>query len=69
MVMANINGGEKLCEAADFLVELLAGKEIPATYVHQLASEAGISKKTLARAKGMAGAKSRRKKEKWVMSV
>ena len=69
MVMATTNRGKKLCEAADFLVELLAGKEMPVTYVYQLANESGISKTTLERAKGIAGVKSRKTKDKWFMWV
>ncbi len=65
-------GSRKAEEAADFLIMLLAGKEMPSAQVLRMARESGICEKTLDRAKKMTGAKSRKecgKSKDWVMSV
>ncbi len=61
----------KLEEAADLLIDLLAGKEIPSAEVLKKVQEHEISYKTMHRAKAMVGAKSRKigKEKRWVMSV
>lgn len=61
--------GFRVGEAAEFLVKLLAGTEMPSAEVLYFAKEAGIVKKTLSRAKKIVGAKSWRKNNKWYMSV
>jgi len=57
--MKGYGGREKLYEAADFLINLLAGTEMPSVEVYQLAKERGISSRTLERAKLIVGARSR----------
>ena len=69
MDMHRTSIGWKVGGAADFLIELLAGKELPSVEVYQLASEAGIVNTTLSRAKRIVGAKSRRSSSKWLLSV
>ena len=61
--------GSRIGEAADFLVNLLAGREMPSVEVFRHACEAGISDSTLGRAKAVVKAKSERKNSKWYMSV
>ena len=61
--------GWRIGEAADFLINLLAGKEIPSQEILRLADEAGIMSRTFERAKRIAKAKSIRKNNKWYMSV
>jgi len=61
--------GCRLGEAADFLINLLAGKELPFAEVLRLAHGFGVSRQTLARAKRIVGAKSRRRNNRWYMSV
>ena len=65
--------GEKLCKAADLLINLLAGTEKPSTEVYRLVKAHGISNRTLERAKVMVKAKSWQvylaSGKKWVMSV
>ena len=66
-----INGG-KVGVAADFLIRLLAGKEMPSAEVNRLAEDAGICHRTLSRAKLVVSAKCRKlggKDKGWVISV
>jgi hypothetical protein len=80
MVVGNDTGemmtkplGWRIGEAVEFLINLLAGKELPSAEVLRLAQEAGIVDKTLSRAKRIVGAKSHpvysAGKLSWVMSV
>jgi|GEM_PF-4145127 len=61
--------GWRIGEAVEFLVNLLAGKELPSEEVLRLAREAGILDRTLSRAKQIVNAKSHRKQMKWYTSV
>jgi len=61
--------GWRIGEAVEFLVNLLAGKELPSEEVLGLAQEAGIAETTLNRAKHIVNAKARRKHMKWYTSV
>ena len=65
-------GGEhhsELEEAADFLRDVLADGPIPAVELQRLAREAGISMRTINRAKRIAGASSRRQGKIWVWAL
>jgi len=61
--------GWRIGEAVEFLVNLLAGKELPSEEVLRLARETGILDRTLSRAKCIVNAKSRRRQMKWYTSV
>jgi hypothetical protein len=61
--------GRRRGEAADFLISLLAGKEMPTVEVIRLAEEKGITGSTLVRAKRTVGAKARKKGNCWFVSV
>ena len=61
--------GFKIGEAADFLINLLAGSEMPSEEVLRLADKAGIGRRTMNRAKHIVGAKSRMRRQKWYMTV
>jgi hypothetical protein len=56
----------KIDEAAEFLFEILAEGDIPATEAMEQADEVGISRKTLERARKAAGVKSKRINGHWV---
>jgi len=55
----HVSRGAKVCKAANLLIDLLAGTEMPSTEVYRLAKENGISSRTLERAKLIVDAKSR----------
>jgi len=60
----------KVDEAADFLMDLLSDVDsVAATEVIELADEAGISKRTLLRAKDSAGVTSKRVDGHWIWSL
>jgi predicted ATP-dependent serine protease len=59
----------KIGEAVDFLSELLSEGSVPATEAIELADEAGISKRTLLRAKEAVGADSKRVDGHWIWSL
>jgi predicted ATP-dependent serine protease len=59
----------KIDEAADFLSELLSDGSVPANEAIELADEAGISKRTLLRAKESIGADSKRVDGHWLWSL
>jgi len=61
--------GFRLGEAVEFLINLLAGKELPSKEVWRLAQEAGILERTLGRAKQIVNAKSYRRHMMWYTSV
>lgn len=61
--------GRRIGEAADFLINLLAGEELPSTEVNGLADAAGINHATLNRAKRIVNAKARKKNHRWYISV
>lgn len=69
----NIMGSDRLYEAAEFLINLLAGTQMPSAEVYRLAKECGIADRTLSRAKPLVGLKSQAVynagKMTWVMSV
>ena len=71
--MVMIKGGQtlgwRLGEAADFLIAHLAGTELPSETIFLLAQEAGTSAGSINRAKQIVNAKSRRKNNKWHMTV
>jgi hypothetical protein len=59
----------KIDEAADFLMDLLSAGGVPATEAIELADEAGISKRTLERARTVIAVKARRVDGHWVWSL
>jgi len=61
--------GWRIGKAAEFLINLLAGTELPSVKVYQLANEAGIMQSTLNRAKRIAGVKARKNSFQWLLSV
>ena len=54
----DMNGNTKVCRAANLLVSLLAGTEMPSKEVYRLVKRKGISSRTLERAKLMVSATS-----------
>jgi len=56
----------KLDEAADFLLDLLSEGDIPAIEAIELADEAGISKRTLERARQAENIKSKKVNDHWI---
>ena len=61
--------GEKVYIAAEFLIKQLSGGEKSSNEVLEKASEEGIPKRTLERARRIAGVKSRKSEKKWYMSI
>jgi hypothetical protein len=61
--------GWRIGEAAEFLVCLLAGRELPSVEVYEQAAKAGIIKATLNRAKRIVKAKARKDNRQWYLSV
>jgi len=61
--------GWRIGVAVEFLINLLAGKELPSAEVLRLSQEAGIVGRTLSRAKQIVNAKSRRASHEWYTSV
>ncbi|GHV13473.1 hypothetical protein FACS1894219_08320 [Clostridia bacterium] len=59
----------KVDEAADFLTELLSEGDVPANEAIELADEAGISKRTLERARATLDVKAKRVDGHWVWSM
>ncbi|GHU92070.1 hypothetical protein FACS1894202_14450 [Clostridia bacterium] len=59
----------KVDEAADFLTELLSEGDVPANEAIELADEAGISKRTLERARAALDVKAKRVDGHWVWSM
>jgi hypothetical protein len=57
----------KIDEAVDFLTEILADGALPTAEVIEMAEEAGISKRTLERARREAGVKSKKMDGVWTM--
>jgi len=59
----------KVTEAMDFLEDVLADEDLPTAEVLEMASEMGISKRTLERARKEAGVKSRKVDGVWMLSL
>ena len=68
--MCEYGRGHKRNEAVEFLIHHVAGKEMPSKEGIRLAKEAGISKRTLDRARIAVNAKSRKTVNSgWLISV
>jgi transposase len=58
--------GQKIYTAIEFLKKHVAGREVLSTEVYKLAKEAGISRRTLERAKSELGVCSMHRSDRWV---